>query len=505
MTSRPRPLGLWSEDPELLAAELFRWSERLVGSDGAVIHILTDRGLEARWMTETRLRAGEVISVEAGNREPIARAARYGVTQIVTEESELSSEPIHSFGWKAAVSIPLLVDERVVGVFSAGWRMPAPVTSDARLVLEAAASLTASALHRVGLMEDVKREQDRLQQVLEWLPVVASIIDTETLTIRWTNHEARRLFGDLTGNNAHGALLREALEVYHDETVPTRDGVKAALQMDLPLGRIRVRTVQGTWRVLESTVAPLGNDLALLIQMDVTRDANIEEERDRFVHMLSHHLRTPLTPILGFVDLMIDPDLDRTIRTEAVSSIRSSMKRIEHVVSRLEQIASLRPVDQAMMTTYPAADLIHEAARRVEGLHEEMEVQGAPDARAHCAGPHVVQALEELLSNAVVHGAPPVTVTVRKGRYTEIDVTDAGAGIPPAWEQAVFSPFLNPAEGYLAPSPDSLGLGLNLARALILATGGHLSYSGRSFTIRLRREATSRLDSMLSPSDSGGT
>lgn len=502
MTASPGPLGLWSDDPQLLATELFRWSERLVGTDGAAIHLLTGQGLEARWLTETRHRPGETIPVDTADPEPIARAVRDGITQIVSGGSQPTSEPLRSFGWSSAICIPLMVEGRVVGVFSAGWRTPAPVTNEVRLVLEAAASLTASSLHRAGLVEDVKREQHRLRQVLEWLPLIASIIDAETLTIRWANHEARRLFGDLEGTSAHDALLRGALEVYHNDTVPTQDGVGAALRGDLPLGRVRVRTVRGTWRVLESTVAPLGDGLSLLIQMDVTRDANIEQERDRFVHMLSHHLRTPLTPVLGFIDLMTDPGLDQKIRAEAVATIRSSMKRIEHVVSRLEQIASLRPVDQGAMTTFPVSDLVDQAARRVTGLEKGMlEIRGQPDARAHCAGPHVVQALEELLSNAVVHGTAPVTVTVRAEKYTEVEVTDAGEGIPPEWEQAVFSPFLNVADGYLAPSPDSLGLGLNLARALILATGGDLVYSDQSFTIRLHTGATSRLDSILSSPD----
>lgn len=67
--------------------------------------------------------------------------------------------------------------------------------------------------------------------------------------------------------------------------------------------------------------------------------------------------------------------------------------------------------------------------------------------------------------------------------------------------KAVFPPFLDVADGNLAPSLDSLGLGLNLARALILATGGDLVYSHRSFTIRLHTGATTRLDAILSSPD----
>ncbi|MFP3913936.1 MAG: histidine kinase dimerization/phospho-acceptor domain-containing protein [Actinomycetota bacterium] len=485
------PPRLWNEDPAVVAGELFRWSERLVGTDGAAIHLNTPRGLEARWLTEGRGRPGEVIPTD-DDTDPVTLAAREGQTQVVGSEARRHSRALGGFDWKSAVCIPLLIGDRVAGVFSAGWNTPAPVTDDVRLVLEVAASLTASVLHRSGLLEDVKREQHRLREVMDWLPVVATIIDHPTLTIRWANSKARRLFGEIRGVGAHDVLVSGHLQVFADGTVPTADGVRAALHGDIPLGRVKVLTREGQWRVMETTVAPLGDDTSLVIQMDVTRDAHMDQERDRFVHMLSHHLRTPLTPVLGFIDLIGDPSADASIREEAIGTIRASVSRIEHVVSRMEQIASLRPVDAASMTDLLLEDLVRQATDRVEGLPaENLVIAGDRAAAAECAGFHVVQALQELLTNSVTHGAPPVRVTLKGGSQPEIEVTDAGDGIPPEWERAVFSPFLDAGGGYLAPSPDSLGLGLNLARALILATRGDLAYAHGSFTIKLRAPAVS--------------
>jgi signal transduction histidine kinase len=248
-----------------------------------------------------------------------------------------------------------------------------------------------------------------------------------------------------------------------------------------------VDTADGQHRILSPTIARLDNESAVVIHVDVTRDVHIDHERARFVRMVSHHLRTPLTPLLGFVQLMADPTLDQPTRTEAIQTIEHSVLEITHLVTRLEQITSLQPVDRQAMSQPTVGHLVHEAWTGIDGVDDlQLEVYGATDTKLRCAPSHVVAAMREIFANAVTHGQPPISVSISLDTDVDIRISDHGEGIPAEWEQAIFAPFMSIERGYIAPLADHFGLGLTLARALILATRGELSHSKGAFTIRLQ-------------------
>jgi signal transduction histidine kinase len=379
------------------------------------------------------------------------------------------------------------VDDRVIGVFSAGWRSPVPVSDDMRLILEAAASMSAAALHRIGLVHDLKREQQRLRNVLEDLPVAASIIDIAGPRVRWRNRQARRFFGDVGTPDAVAATFGTDALGDVGRSGARNDHFRSILMEETTPGWAVIETGDGQRRILSPTIARLDAESSVVIHVDVTREVHIDQERSRFVHMVSHHLRTPLTPLLGYAHLLADATLDPATRTEAVEAVEASLVEITNLVARLELIASLQPVDPQVMSLHSAGALIDEAWTHLVGADPgDLHVSGNVEALIPCAKEHVVDALKELFANALTHGIPPVEVSITVGRTVQLSVSDAGDGIPVEWETAIFAPFVSAEQGYIAPAADHIGLGLHLARGLILATRGELAYSDGAFTIRLQ-------------------
>jgi signal transduction histidine kinase len=83
----------------------------------------------------------------------------------------------------------------------------------------------------------------------------------------------------------------------------------------------------------------------------------------------------------------------------------------------------------------------------------------------------------------VVHGTPPVRVTVRQlGDRAQLAVTDAGSGIAPADVEAAFGRFWR---GGATRSPHGTGLGLAIVRATARAHGGDVEVHGATFTLDL--------------------
>ena len=482
-----RGSGLGDFDPRAVAAELFAWSEKLVGVDGAVIHLATPQGLEAASIKEGKPLTLDDRVIRINHPGPIARAQRFATTQIFSEETEPSAPIMSSFGWKSAVCVPLVVDEKVIGVFSAGWRAPFPVSTESRLVLEAAGSLGALVLDRMGLLFNLKSERRRLRQVLEGMPVAASIVEVDSLRVRWRNSEARRLLGDVTPDDDQHPVAGTRLGLVETSRIVTAEDLRALLGGDIDAGRVSLRTADGQERVLAPTVARIDHATSVVVHLDVTHEAHMDRERSRFVRMVSHQLRTPLTPLLGFTQLLASADLAPEVREEATAAVTASVTHLTHLVSRLEQIASLRPVEPHAMGRYSVDHLLRRAWDHLDDVGDEMLVVTGPATRAvQCAERHVVDALAELFANAVSHGAPPVNVKVTVGSDVHLQISDSGTGISSEWEKAVFAPFLSAGEGYLAPAEDHVGLGLSLARGLVLATEGELTYSDRAFWVRLK-------------------
>jgi len=482
-----RHADISDSDQATFAAGLFEWSERLVGIDGAAIHMRTGNGLEMTWAAETGNFPDDVRRLDDHGRGPVRRALNEAVTQIASGDEDLEAPAMRAFGWKSAVCVPLILEDRVIGVFSAGWRSPVPVSDEMRLILEAAASMSVAVLYHIGLVQDLKREQERLRSVLEGLPVAASIIDISRPRVRWRNKQARGYFGDINTPEALRVTLGEPFPAGDDRTSEPARHYQSILLGETVPGRMAVDTADGQHRILSPTIARLDHESAVVIHVDVTRDVHIDHERARFVRMVSHHLRTPLTPLLGFVQLMADPTLDQPTRTEAIQTIEHSVLEITHLVTRLEQINSLQPVDRQAMSQPTVGHLVHEAWTGIDDADDlQLEVYGATDTQVRCASSHVVAAMREIFANAVIHGQPPVSVSISLDTDVDIRISDHGEGIPAEWEQAIFAPFMSIEHGYIAPPADHPGLGLTLARALILATRGELSHSNGAFTIRLQ-------------------
>jgi signal transduction histidine kinase len=416
----------------------------------------------------------------------VARAFRHAVTQVVSRDADLAAATIASFGWKSALCVPLMMEDRVIGVFTAGWRSPVPVSKDAQLVLEAAASMTGAVFNRLGLIRDLNREQQRLRSVLEGLPVAASILDLTGPRMRWRNIRAQRLFGDVNRPDALERTFGLHLDPTVEGTTTPTDYIRTLLFDDVAPGWTVTHSSSGQERVLAPTIARLDSESLVVIHTDVTREVHIDQERSRFVHMFSHHLRTPLTPVLGYARLLAEPTLDDATRTDAAREIESAVGEITALVARLEQIAALKPADPQSTGRHPIKELIEEAWGRLGKHHEtDLHIDGSVRTSVVCSRDHVIEALGEIFTSAVTHGKPPVLVQISEGGDAQIRISDAGEGIPAEWEDAIFAPFVSAKSGYLAPDAGHAGLGSNLARGLILATGGTLTSTNGQFTVRL--------------------
>jgi two-component system, OmpR family, sensor kinase len=272
--------------------------------------------------------------------------------------------------------------------------------------------------------------------------------------------------GTLVVTSLVGDLLARAalrpVETYRRRASDIAGGA-TRLRLDVPVDR-------------DDEITRLGHTLNGML--DALAEA-LERER-RFIVDASHELRTPLTLLTSRVQLMLRRPRTVDEHEAALVEITEDLARLTRMADELLELGTGRPgptggepqdlaavastVVQARSTLAPPGTTYATAGALQVHLGAAVQVD--------VASVNLRRLLDNLLDNAALHGAPPVTVAVdRADGWARLTVTDCGEGMPPD--------LLATATGRFARSPAARarpgsGLGLSLAAAIVTAAGGQL-------------------------------
>lgn len=211
----------------------------------------------------------------------------------------------------------------------------------------------------------------------------------------------------------------------------------------------------------------------------------LERER-RFVGDASHELRTPLAILRTELELAGRPG-----RSPAAlaSAIAEASQETDRLIRLTEDLLLLARADnhQTILQLAPirARELLTNALRRGPGRdHKPPIAIDCPEDLEFVADPdRLLQVVENLISNAVVHTSPNtpvhVAVTRDKHRNVRIEVLDDGPGLPPDFQPHAFDRF-HRAEHARSRETGGTGLGLSIVRAITEAHGGTADIVNRS-------------------------
>ena len=264
--------------------------------------------------------------------------------------------------------------------------------------------------------------------------------------------------------------------------------------------------------VLDCTTVPLPDGATLVTFQDVTDSVNVEralteradalQDADRlksaFVQHVSYELRTPLTNIIGFAHLLLDPHIGPTIGpiTEKQRDYLDSIdKSSSALLAIINDILDLTTIDAgAMPLDLKEVDIRAAVDAAALGLQDRiaekailLDVRAASDIGSFVADERRVrQVLFNLLSNAISFSpaAEVVRLTVeRRDDAVVFSVTDRGPGIPAEISERVFDRFESHA---LGSEHRGAGLGLSIVRSFVELHGGTVkldSAVGRGTTV----------------------
>jgi signal transduction histidine kinase len=242
---------------------------------------------------------------------------------------------------------------------------------------------------------------------------------------------------------------------------------------------------------------PLPDGATLVTFQDVTDTVNVERalrERNEalvaadsikidFVHHVSYELRSPLTNIIGFANLLGDPVFGplTSKQREYLGYITTSTNALLAIINNILDLAT---IDAGAMTlNLTQVDIRGSMIEAAEGVQDRLiqdnialDINAASGIGSFTAdAKRLKQVLFNLLSNAVGFSPPNSTVTLtarRDGDNVTFAVSDRGPGIEPERQGKVFDLFETDSQG---SEHRGTGLGLSLVRSFVELHGGTVS------------------------------
>jgi signal transduction histidine kinase len=310
--------------------------------------------------------------------------------------------------------------------------------------------------------------------VVEESPEVKILVRGGVVEI--ANPAAAHFFGLQLGDllRAEPDGLFTGIQLYDEADNPLELLRVARERRDAPVvARCMSQDQPDRWIELSVAFIGLEGDDYVISARNITEERRLEALRAEVLSLVSHDLRSPLTVVRGYIDIL-DKPLEDERRKAAVESARRAALRMEGLLddllhaTRAERVLApsvMRPVDLSALVEGICTSLAMGAEQALSmTLEPEVFVLGDPV--------RLEQAIANLVGNAIKFSPPDgeirVSVAQRDGRVL-VRVEDDGPGIPEDQREAVFSRGARSPEAKGIPG---LGLGLYIVRVVAEAHGG---------------------------------
>ena len=442
-----------------------------------------------------RLQRGQGIAGwVAEHKEPVTINNAYSDKRFFSDVDRSSG-----FRTRSMICVPLLVDQRTIGVLQAINRLAGEFTGHDLQLMQSLGGPLAAAIENANLHAELLAESRRIETIFEQIAEGLVTINRDGIISR-ANSAFGILLGE-TGTDLVGSSINERLRTRHgelDSLVPQAFDSSGEMLLAADLmgagGRIIPVMVSGAAVWDETGHA----DEAILIFSDVTSTREVERMRDDLFQGIINELRTPLATILMYSRLLREGKARQPDKAERfLGVIERESDRLQRMIRQMLDIAK---IDAREMRRGPAAVELNPIIDDVLPPFAERAVQKGLLFRQRIASdlPPVIGsaeaielALTNLLENAIKF-SPSGNVQVnarREDNVVVIEISDEGIGIPPESMPNLFKRFYRTRTAIDRGVAGS-GLGLYMVKESLRNYNGEISVQstlgeGSVFTVRL--------------------
>lgn len=356
------------------------------------------------------------------------------------------------------IYVPIQIHGRVIGVLGVDNRKQRVNFTDRHLTLIAAlADYAAIALENAGLYLRSEVERNKLGTILKEIEEGVIVVDQRGKVIL-VNRVAREAFGVSDEGQVIGRFAHEVFE--HQDLID----LLGDEQIDEPF---RSEINFGNGKVFNAQVTPIPAVGLAVTMQDITQLKEIDRIKSDFVSTVSHDLRSPLTAILGYVELIerVGP-----VTEQQLEFIRRVQVNVRNITSLINDLLDLGRIEAGFDVRKEMISLPAIVNYAVDGLRSRLSEKNqvlnyaVPEILPSVLGNpiHLRQLVGNLMGNAVKYtpegGQIDVLAHADNGQVI-VEVGDNGPGIPQADQPYIFDKFYR---GSNVPA-NSAGTGLGLA------------------------------------------
>jgi two-component system phosphate regulon sensor histidine kinase PhoR len=361
----------------------------------------------------------------------------------------------------------------------------------------------AHSLHKMS--KKIKKQFKKIANQKEEREVVFSSmiegvlsIDMKGKIFHW-NKPACQLFDvnqteGLKGHPFEDFFTNKELRELYEEIRETHE----IQEREIVRGNNRVIQVHGS--LLSSPVKPqLG---VLFVFNDITKLRELESHRKEFVANVSHELRTPLTAMQGFLETLLEHDIDsREQRDKFLKIIQKHTSRLSHIIEDLLALSNFDREQDDKSIEFHVQDVrpvitssiqLNETKANRKNITVNFNDRSQAEATARVNAHLLEQAISNLVDNAIKYSPAKTTITVSCQFHNEnidISIKDQGAGIPEHHLPRLFERFYSVDKARSREMGGS-GLGLSIVKHISSIHSGDVSVQsivgeGTKFTISI--------------------
>lgn len=409
-------------------------------------------------------------------------------------------------GVRGYICIPLWSGDYFEGTLTASFTRSICRDGAEASTLEGCALHITAALTQARLLAEIEHERAQLRAILDQLPEGILILDAPDGHIQYTNVAAANISGVPAAQPAHkptrmpiqSAPLAETIADLQGHPIPLEELASSRALRGEVISGLETTLIRpdGQRIVLLTSAAPLRDEQdtiigAIIVFQDITAQKSIEQQKNDFLSIASHELRTPIAAIQGFAEILQirtqqHEDINSPRSQRALTSIVEQSRRLSRLIE--ETLDLTRIENNRLMLNIAPHDLIqtlkqviesqsitakrHTIHFHLEGIVPEETLIGQFDED------RMAQVFNNLISNAIKYSPTGKDIevglhySVEKPDEAIIRVSDSGIGIATHELPYIFERFHR--AGNLDRSISGLGIGLYLVNELVTRHSGRV-------------------------------
>jgi PAS domain S-box-containing protein len=434
----------------------------LVDGETGQLYIRAAQGPKEKYPQSLKLRVEDSVA------DGVVRTGQAVMIEGPTREKDIRT----AYLVKALLSAPLKAKDEVIGVLSVDNKTSDETFTDNDLyLLSALADYAAIAIENAQLFTAVKSERSKLETIIGSTEDAVIVTDSE-MRVLLLNRAARRVFGIKPAEVSRKPIA----QVVENESllhlfIRSIDGSQVQ-RGEIPLE---------DGRTLNANLTPIPGVGYAAVMQDISYLKELDRMKSEFVSNVSHDLRSPLTTIKGFVQLLPRAGPLTPQQQEFSAKI---LKGVDNITELIQDLLDLGKIEAGVGMEMDACQLdaiinkvVEDLRSQAESRRQRLDVELPPQLSPVLGNDlRLGQVVANLVGNAIKYTPDGGLISVRANNSNGqivVSVQDTGIGIPPADQPYIFEKFYR-VQSEETEGISGTGLGLAIVKSVVERHNGRV-------------------------------